>query len=457
MVFRQKNRQTPKRLATTAPFEYAKAKIVVALFSSVLVYVGLKNILDTHFQTRAFRDSSLLFHVVDSATTATRLQTDSVSESLLSNNDANTPTETADNSNSHSAATMSQQSQPCMTIPILPLTSSVKHSHRPTSHLTMEMKNLTPVGLPVVSLNYLSNSDEDLKAQYLYPIHIYQHWYEKAVTHMWISILHTLKGKESNHIVVDGGMNTGFYTTLTAVMGFEVHSFELQLDCFDVTRLLLRGNNNLDANLYHIGISDQISVIEANEGCHPGYGIKNWGMLESRGNFSFERRTHKVMLLPLDVVLDQKRANRQIALLKLDLEGHETIALRGLRRHLHAVQNLIMEVSPIFSHRNGVTFDDMFEQFHVLEDAGFQPYLLWLPQIEESQWFNATFLEKRGVKNTQEHPILGANFTIGTDFSSMLWEIESYEKLFTTSCNVGCNVFFSRRREGNSDATTAET
>jgi FkbM family methyltransferase len=456
MVFGQRS-QISKRLYNTPP-EYAKAKIVLALITSVLLAcVGLKNFLDnSHLLTRIVRDNSLLSNV-DSSFTATTLQTKSVSKILLSNKqpeqgidnaNANAPTETTDsNLNDGTTATSSQQSHlPSLTIPILPLTSSVKHSHRPISHLTMDMQNLTPVGLPVVSLNYLNGSVDDLNAEYLYPISNYKNWYEKAVTHMWISILHTRKGKESTHIVVDGGMNTGFYTTLTAVMGFEVHSFELQLDCFDVTKLLLRGNN-VGANLYNIGISDEIRVIEADEGCNPGYAIQNLNMT-ARDTFSWERRIHQVMLLPLDVVLDQKRANRQIALIKLDLEGHETIALRGLQRHLHAVQNLIMEVSPLYSSRNGVTLPDMFEQFHRLEDAGFQPYLLWLPQIEQAQWFNATFLlENCGVKNTHEHPILGANFTIGTDFSTMLWQIESYEKLFGTTCKEGCNVLFSRRRE----------
>ena len=59
-------------------------------------------------------------------------------------------------------------------------------------------------------------------------------------------------------------------------MGFEVHSFELQLDCLDVARFLVDGNANSHlANLYNMGIGQRAGIVEASEGCLPGYTLKD--------------------------------------------------------------------------------------------------------------------------------------------------------------------------------------
>jgi hypothetical protein len=84
-----------------------------------------------------------------------------------------------------------------------------------------------PLGItPPISLVYLANSQEELQIEHLYWYATYMNGFEGAVTHLWASILSRARGDE---VVIDGGMNTGWYTMLTAVMNFNVFAAEPQV------------------------------------------------------------------------------------------------------------------------------------------------------------------------------------------------------------------------------------
>ncbi len=336
-------------------------------------------------------------------------------------------------------------------IPIV--SSNIRYTERPTSHLVFSQQSLKFEGpLPVISLKYFTGTSGELKIENLYPFQNYIRGFEGAVTHLWISILSRLQGVRSNYIVIDGGMNVGFYTTLSAVMGFEVHSFELQLDCFDVANLLLY-SNDVVANLYHFGISDEDDehkVILSGEGCNPSYNVATSRWIRPMEK-EWKRRKHRVPLISLDTFLEEKRKDRQIAILKLDIEGAEILALRGLTRHLPAVKNIVVEISPRYSRRARIMIPAIIQKIQGLQVAGFRPFLLWLYGMKEERWFDQEFLTSVGLKNVGEHPILGSQLNVGQHNTTMLWEVIEWNDIFTSVCSVGCNFLFSKT------ATTIES
>ena len=328
------------------------------------------------------------------------------------------------------------------TVAILPLPKSIQYSNRPTSHLQMKEQILTPISLSPVTMTYLEGSKQMLRKESLYGFSNYQGGFEGSVTHAWIAILNSVQ--TSTHMVLDGGMNTGFYTLLSAVMGYSVHSFELQLDCFDVSRKLLDANN-VDANLYHIGLGEGGKVLEVGEGCDPGYGVLQGEKgVRPKGTGTWVKRKHNVGLVALDSFLDQKRQDKQVALLKLDVEGAEIVALQGLVRHRPFVENIILECA---KHRllryTGV--DDIKREFRQLQADGYTPYKLYSEWMGASvqRWHDIALLDSTGLRQVDVHPIIKA--PIAEDSTTILWEVVDWDRFFLNGPN-GCNILFHRNR-----------
>lgn len=318
--------------------------------------------------------------------------------------------------------------------PLLPLQHCEKYTTRKTDHLQVVPHTISLVNLQPVEMQYLNGTKDSLKKENLYAFENYIRSFEGGVSHAWISILQN--SRKEKQIVIDGGMNTGFYTILTAVMGYEVHAFDLQRDCFDVVQMLLEANGvEKRANLYNMGIGGEVAVIQAGEGCNPGYYIN---MSESQS----ATRQHMVAVIPLDLFLDQVRKDREIAILKLDIEGAEIPALKGLVRHLRFCRNIIMEFSSAFSSRF-VKKEEVKEQYQRLERAGFVAYKLFSFRIPEDRWRDKDLLLSAGLKNLDEHPVLGTPIVeVG---STMMWKIVDWDRFFEVACPVGCNIWFTRK------------
>jgi FkbM family methyltransferase len=125
-------------------------------------------------------------------------------------------------------------------------------------------------------------------------------------------------------IVVDVGTNCGLYTVAAATCGYEVHAFEIQPKCIRMMRTTLAANN-VPSDAYHIinqPVSDKAKTLTlpAAPSCS--------------GTFSFSRtdraaRAGGKLNLQASVLADALPPTVEIALLKVDTEGHDPQVLFG--------------------------------------------------------------------------------------------------------------------------------
>eukprot|EP00978_Attheya_sp_CCMP212_P024014 scaffold74719_cov52-Attheya_sp.AAC.2 len=331
-----------------------------------------------------------------------------------------------------------------------------RYSERPLDHLTFTNRTaqLSPF-VPILEMIYFQDSGRTLrKRDGLYDFDSYLITFEGSVTHTWLGILATLRSLPSarveDYIVVDGGLNTGFYSLLTAKSGYTVHSFDVQLDCFDVSKLLMSKNHGLaKSHFYFKGLwLDDHKHFSVEEGCDPGRGLDDYHEAPALG-VEWQHKRHNVSTTTLDTALDGflTSPSTKVAILKLDIEGAEPAALEGLDKYMDRVENIILECVLRRMKRMGFSLDQVRTQFTRLQESGFTPYLLYQIRIPFENWFNDAYLmENAGVVSVKVHPILGENIEniTATMTNAVLWRIQDMEKFFSTNLFVASNLLFTR-------------
>ena len=145
---------------------------------------------------------------------------------------------------------------------------------------------------------------------------------------------------------VDVGANWGYYTLLGAHLVGPTGRV-VSLEPHPALYAVLRGN--IDHNRL-----DQVTTLQVAAADRPG-GVTLNGFDRGNGNFGLSRidpdaapeRGVSVPARPLDELLSREGLDR-VDLMKMDIEGAETLALDGLRRTLAArrVRRLLLELHP---------------------------------------------------------------------------------------------------------------
>ena len=337
-----------------------------------------------------------------------------------------------------------------------------RYSERPLDHLTFtnQTAQLSPF-VPMLQMVYFQDSGGTLrKRDGLYEFNNYLGYFEGSVTHTWLGILATLRSSlpsttreeldNEDYIVVDGGLNTGFYSLLTAKSGYTVHSFDVQLDCFDVSKLLMTKNDVLaKSHFYFKGLwLDDHKHFSVAEGCDPGRGLDDYYEAPALG-VEWQHRRHNVSTITLDTALGGflTSPSTKVAILKLDIEGAEPAALEGLDTYMDRVENIILECVLGIMRRMGFGLDKVQTQFNRLHESGFTPYLLYQPKIPFEYWFNDVYLMKEaGVVSVKFHPILGNNIEniTATMTNAVLWRIQDMDIFLSTKLFEASNLLFTR-------------
>lgn len=137
--------------------------------------------------------------------------------------------------------------------------------------------------------------------------------------------LHESAERASRPIVVDVGTNCGVYTVAAATCGYEVFAFEVQPKCIRMMQATLAANRVPDdaVHILHQPVSDRVSqfILPAVR-AHSCAGTYSFAKDEGHGARS------GALALQTAVLADALPPAREIALLKVDTEGHDPCALR---------------------------------------------------------------------------------------------------------------------------------
>ncbi len=188
----------------------------------------------------------------------------------------------------------------------------------------------------------------------------------------------TLKNILRDKVTIDLGANIGNHTLAFSNFSKEVFAFEPNPFVFDLLKINTKKIKNIQA--FNIGASDKKkSVIAKIPHLNCGGGSLNLDKKNSRKNQFYEVLFN---LMPLDSAIN---TNQRIGLVKIDIEGHELEALRGMR-------SLLIKNKPIiiFEQNRGI-YNKTSKEIIFLKSLGYK--FLYEFKKRES-WFTPCYLPK---------------------------------------------------------------
>lgn len=133
------------------------------------------------------------------------------------------------------------------------------------------------------------------------------------------------KLEENEGLYVDVGASTGWFAVPIAIKGREV----VAIECNPRVLERLRANadlNKVSLEIHPVAASDKIG--EAEFGSNPTLPLTSGGSLESGIRANQKKETVKT------ATLDSIVQDRKVAVLKIDVEGHEVTVLRGAKEFI---------------------------------------------------------------------------------------------------------------------------
>ena len=176
-----------------------------------------------------------------------------------------------------------------------------------------------------------------------------------------------LTKKQNNCLVVDVGMNDGFYTAMAGAFGCQVYSFELQRRCIELAELAINKNGFTElVNIFHRPVSrknnELISIpFPSSDYCDGGFTFSGFDQIERSHSqvHRFVNRTFSTIslnsILPKSTFID---------VLKIDVEGHETEVLSGAMNIFreYRVGTAVVELSGPVAYNNVTELLELYRQ-----------------------------------------------------------------------------------------------
>ena len=197
------------------------------------------------------------------------------------------------------------------------------------------------------------------------------------------------KAKSRTPSVIDVGVNTGFFTLLSAAHGATVYGFELQRTCISRVREHFANNPHLSRRVYlfNLGLGEEADVVEGNikdlcDGMwgHQGLERVSKGESGSDGSSSSSAATSTSSSSSSSVVLPESVFQDwwDIALMKVDTEGAEASILKGFLKYVERgqVRNLVVEVVPSWWPKRGMSLEHGVQIFQQLQAMARETVLL---------------------------------------------------------------------------------
>lgn len=140
---------------------------------------------------------------------------------------------------------------------------------------------------------------------------------------------------KSDHVCLDIGANIGYFTLVMAKQAKQVHAFEPEPRNFDILQKNMALNNVQNATLYNSAVSSEASGRATLHLCG-----MNRGMHRLYQSHWCNEGTVKVQTIRIDDYISQAD------FVKMDIEGAELGALRGMKKMLERGTTLLMEFHP---------------------------------------------------------------------------------------------------------------
>jgi FkbM family methyltransferase len=187
-----------------------------------------------------------------------------------------------------------------------------------------------------------------------------------------------LKSSLMDKVTIDLGANIGNHTLAFSKFSKEVFAFEPNPLVFDLLKINTKRIKNIQA--FNIGASDRKKSLVAkipNLNC--GGGSLNLDKKNSKANQYYEVLFN---LMPLDRVIP---LSQKIGLIKIDIEGHELEALKGMRSLLEKNKPLI-----IFEQNRGIK-NKTSAEVRFLKSLGYK----FLYEFKKQEnWLTPSYLPK---------------------------------------------------------------
>lgn len=211
----------------------------------------------------------------------------------------------------------------------------------------------------------LRTGSEDMLGRRLYKTGLY----ERDVTHFLLRYL-TAAPQDA---VFDVGANVGYYSLLVhRVCGpsVPVHAFEAEPENFAQLQHNLERAGAASVTPHHCAVSDRAGEVRlflwkrSNRGKHSLVPFD--GAAGDEASVDVQART-------LDELAAELIGDREVSLLKIDIEGAEHRAFLGAKALLPHCRLILSEVSPRFLRRAGVSLDEHLE---LVTGCGFDPFVV---------------------------------------------------------------------------------
>lgn len=198
--------------------------------------------------------------------------------------------------------------------------------------------------------------------QQIYFLRIYDS--EKEATRFWKNLI------QLRHIIIDGGANIGYYSLMASkIVGNtgEVYAFEPVSKNFNRLKENIELNNFTNIQIFKKALSDVNDIdVEIYVGDE-----KNWGMSSIYKHERFSSQMEIVKTITIDSFLQQNQVNK-VDVIKLDIEGSELFAIRGMKKCLETHKPIVLtEVNQEILNANG---DKVSSIYDIFQEFNYFPY-----------------------------------------------------------------------------------